>query len=121
MGLGEGRPNRKVFFWKRDQKKNRAFGPKTMRVQKLEKKVVFWLEKCEKFESGIQFFFPSKNFQPTNAAEKALFTKKLFFSQKTGLTKKNTEKVKNILFRFFNFFIFFFLIFLDFFIYYLFF
>ena len=43
-------------------KKFRAFGPKILGVQKLPKKLVFWLKKCENFQIrqpifSLQYFF----------------------------------------------------------------
>ena len=62
------------FFW--------AFGPKIRGVQKLPKKVVFWLKKCEKIRIRHPLFF-SQIFYRTNAVENALCTKKIFFNGKT--------------------------------------
>ena len=65
----------KIFF--------RAFGPNIRGVQKLPKKVVFWLKKCEKFRIRHPKIFISKTFYRTNAVENALCTKQHFFNGKT--------------------------------------
>ena len=64
-------------------KKNRASGPKIRGVQKSKKKVVFWHKKCEKFRIRHP-----KNFQPANAAEKSLCTKRHFSNGNHGKKTK---------------------------------
>ena len=112
----------------------RAFSPKKSGVHKLHQKVVFWLKKCEKFRIQHPIFFFSKKFHPTNAAEKAVFTKKQFFPKETviifflkipnfakNFMAKHTHTQKNKIGRFSSRFDHFFLIFFFNFIYFFFF
>ena len=64
------------------RKKKSGLRPANQGGPKIEKKVVFWHKKREKFRIRHPNFFFSKNFQLTNAAEKALGTKKTLFQWK---------------------------------------
>ena len=88
--LGLRRGHRNFFFGKGP---NFFFGPSALKPwgSKNWKKGRFWLKNAKNFEFGIHFF-SSKNFQPTNAAEKALFTKKLFFTENWVLKKTCWKK-----------------------------
>ena len=69
------------------RKKNRAYGPKIRGVQKSKKRSFFGIQNVKISNPASKNFF-SKNFQPTNAAEKALCTKRHF-------SNENHSKLKN--------------------------
>ena len=76
--------------------KNRAFGPKIRVVQKSEKGLFCGMKKCEKFRIRNPNKILSKNFHPTNAAEKALCTKRHFFTRnRAKKSRKKSQKFQN--------------------------
>ena len=76
------------------RKKKSGLRPENKGGPKIEKKVVFWHTKCEKFRIRHPNIFFSKNIQPTNAAEKALCTKR-HFSNGNHSKNKNPKKSQN--------------------------
>ena len=92
LGFSWGGANRKGFFGKGPKN---VFMPSALKpwgsVQKLEKNH-FLAKKMWKI-SNLASFFSSKNFQPTNATEKALCTKQLVFTGNwVTKTKQNWKK-----------------------------
>ena len=91
-----GGPNLLIFFGAKKlvkcRKKKSGLRPENKGGPKIEKKnVVFWHKKCEKFQTRHPIFFFSKKFQPTNAAEKALCTKRHFSNG--NHSKKKPQKI----------------------------
>ena len=80
LRFGLGGANRKVFFGKGSIF---FFGPLALKPRGSKN----W-KKGENFRIRHPSFFFPQNFQPTNAAEKALFTQKQFFPKETVLKKK---------------------------------
>ena len=75
-------------------KKKSGLRPENKGGPKIEKKVGFWHKKCENFQIWNPIFFFSKKFQPTNAAEKALCTKRHFSNG--NHSKKYISKIPKI-------------------------
>ena len=73
----------------------RAFGPKTTRVQKLGKNVVFWLKKCENFRIRHPIIFFLKKFSSHQCGRKSTFHQKAVFSKGNSVLKKNKKTPKS--------------------------